>query len=118
MSERQVVRTWNVLSTLYPVVRMKLEDGDEGEYQDGECRVSETVPPHKFWSVEGHELGHAIADEIGLKRTLTDVFGLSVEVADKIEEEIVAKFLHVCLDTLERAKCLTPPKAPRMAVAK
>lgn len=115
MSERQIVRTWNVLGTNYHVVRTEL-DGDEEEgncdIRGGELQVSPSVGANRFWEVESHEVGHRVWATIDMRRTLVDVFRLPAEVADKIEEECLTKFLPVLLDTLERNGCLSRPPVP------
>lgn len=114
MSSDKVVRVWNVLGTSYPVVRSELSAALEGEYDPshGEVRIAADIPAHRFWEVESHELGHVVAHAVGVGRSLCEAFGLSVDVANKIEEEWVARFVPVYLDTLQRNGYLTPPDTP------
>jgi hypothetical protein len=116
VAQRQVVRTWIILGTPYDVVRTEdlQSPSHEGEYLSthGEIRIMPDVPPQRFWPVEQHELGHAVSHALGMARSLRDNFGLSQEAADKIEEEWIAKFLPVYLDTLQRGGIVLPPPMP------
>ena len=112
MPKRRVVRTWSILGARYPVVQTD-EVGDlEGEFDvHGEVRVNVNIPPHRFWEVESHELGHAVAGAMDMKATMQD-FGLSKEMVDKLEELWISKFIPVYLDTLQRGCSLVPPFPP------
>lgn len=112
MSEPRTVRFWNVLGTIYPTIVRKLTKGDEGEYKKGEIRVADNTPPHLFWRTEGHEVFHVACDATGISITLQDVFGLSADVASRIEEEFAHRVLPVYNDTLERNGYLHPPPPP------
>ncbi len=118
MSKRRVVRSWNVLGTNYPTILRKISKDNEGEYKKGELRVADDTPPHLFWRAEKHELFHAVCDAVGISITLQDTFGLSADLALKIEEEFNHKVMPVLLDTLERNGCHKQPKTPVEAVSK
>lgn len=108
------IRVWNVQGTPYPVVRRKIADDLEGEFVswDGEIRVSEDVPPLRFWEVEAHEIFHACEYAQDLERRLKDDFGLPLPVIERIRELYAGSVVPVFLDTLERNGCLKRPPPP------
>ncbi len=112
MADREVVRTWNVLGTLYPVIRMPMAVGEEGEHEEteGAIHVSDAFAPHLTWEIESHELGHVVERLVGYRRYLIDDLGLSEDVALHITERWLTTWLPVYLDTLERNGCLRAPR--------
>lgn len=104
MSNRQVVRTWNVLGTVYDVVRVPMPDGEEGEHDEaiGEIHISEAFAPQLAWEIESHELGHVVERVVGYRRYLIDDLQLSEEQALRATERWLTTWLPVFLDTLER----------------
>lgn len=115
MSERKVVRKWNVLGTVYPVIRMPMAEGEEGEHDEaqGEIHVNATFGPTVSWEIESHELGHVVERVTGFRRYLIDDLGLTEDVALHITERWLNSWMPVMLDTLERNGFLTPPRGDR-----
>ncbi len=105
------MRSYKVLGTDYPVVRKKLPDGTEGQFdaEKGEMQISKKIPSHREWEVESHELFHVAEHVVDIPRRLEKELKLTEDVVEFIREVYAGTVIPVYLDALERNGLLVRP---------
>jgi hypothetical protein len=112
---KRLLRVWNILGTLYPIIRKKLRRGTEGhfDFERGRMVISTRIDEHRHWEVESHEVFHACEHAMNTHRRLCEELKLTPKQASKVSEVYAGTVIPVFLDTLERNGFLRRPKAGR-----
>lgn len=92
-----------------------LDEDREGQFdaEKSEIQISKRFSKNRYWSILRHEIGHAAWHECGMKSALTQGFGFSEDIADRVEETIMSVFVPIYCEALERKGLLKPATCPK-----